>query len=1173
LFDASWYAGHYATDRPLSHYMNNRRGNVVSPNTFFDTAYYCGAYPDIPAAGIDPFEHFAQWGVFEGRRPCPGFDADYIWQRYLNRDRSKNPYLLFLQFHRLLGWTGTPDAEETSVTTEQRKATSAGAAFEERPPVFSGVRRAKALAFYLPQFHAIPENDKWWGAGFTEWRNVPRGLPRFKGHFQPRVPRDLGYYELIGTDVIKKQVALAQNAGLYGFCFYYYNFNGHRLLEKPLDAYVGDPDISFPFCLMWANENWTRRWDGMEKDVLISQDYRTDDAPALVADLARYMHDPRYIRIQGRPVLFLYRADIIPDCAKTLIRWRALFKDEHGLEPLLIMSQTFGNNDPRPFGFDAAIEFPPHKFGNGLSRINHQIETLEPGFNTDVRSYDDLVTASLADFPSEFPLVKTVVPSWDNDARKPGNGMVIHGSTPAKFQAWVEAIVTRIETAPVFGERLFCVNAWNEWCEGAYLEPDVHFGYAYLNAFSRGISKAREGARYKMLLVGHDAFPAGAQHLLFNIGMTLRDRFGVQICFVLMGGGKLAARYAEIAPTYVVDPSSDFWPALVGHLNALRNDGYRTAITNSTFSGNIVNVLGDMGFSVCSLIHELRTIITRNNGVEHLKLILTRADEVVFPNRYVRDEIVQAFGAPLKNSSICPQGVYSELAPFDAEVDQTIRESLGLGPQAQIVLNAGYADLRKGVDLFVAIAKFVALVSSQIVFVWVGDVDPAVDIWLLDAIRSDPNSNIRFVPFSDRVSSYMNAADLFLLTSREDPFPSVVLEALGAGVPVAGFKGSGGFVDLLADPKLGLLLPSDNLAEAANTIIRHLAGRANRTPALADYRRDHIATHYDFNAYCFEIMRKVAPAQKISVIVPNYNYEPYLEARIASILNQTHPIFELIVLDDCSTDGSVAEIERVADAFRRDLTLIENPVNAGNVFAQWAKGVAQAKGDLVWIAEADDLAEPGFLDGLAAFFARPDDVLAFSDSSTVDRDGVLQWSSYKSYYETLFPGALATSALFGGHDFLERFLSVKNVILNVSSVLWRRSALTAALDTCAAELRQFRMAGDWRLYVEVCGMGRVGYHADPLNVHRRHDASVTHALRKDSHLDEVSRLHRLVRDRTGAAGVDDRQRRYIDELKAQFGMAPAQTTAPAPVQTRDVRPRVTTRRAEGTQSPPPRSRA
>ena len=705
--------------------------------------------------------------------------------------------------------------------------------------------------------------------------------------------------------------------------------------------------------------------------------------------------------------------------------------------------------------------------------------------------------------------MKTVVPAWDNDARKPGHGMVIHGSTPAKFQAWVEAIATRLETQPVLGERLFCVNAWNEWCEGAYLEADVHHGYAYLNAFSRGVSVARPGERRKLLLVGHDAFPAGAQHLLLHIGQTLRFRFGVEVTFVLMGGGRLVQRYVDVAPTHVVEAKGDFWPALVSHLRALKERGFEAAITNSTFSGNIVGVLAEMGFSTCSLVHEMRTIVTRGHGVEHLKLILSRSDEVIFPSRTVREDIVGAFGPAKKASAILPQGVYSELAPFDAEEDRRLRAALRLSPQTRIVLNAGYADLRKGVDLFVALARCVALAGADIAFVWVGDVDPAVDIWLIDAIRAEPDVPIRFVPFTERIAPFMNAADLFLLTSREDPFPSVVLEALGAGVPVAAFATGGGFVDLLADPKLGVLLPEANLPEAARTIVGMLEGRTHRGPALEAYRRAFIATHHDFGTYCFALLRKLIPARTISVIVPNYNYRSYLEARIASILNQTHPIFELIVLDDASTDGSVDEIERVATAFRRDLTLIENTANAG-VFAQWARGVERARGDLVWIAEADDLAEPGFLDGLVAFFAREDVVMAFADSRTVDGEGLTQWPSYKAYYDTLFPGALGASALFDGQAFLDRFLSVKNVMLNASAVLWRRDALATVLRDCAKDLAGLTMAGDWRLYVQACGLGRIGYNADPLNVHRRHDTSVTHGLDRSAHLAEVARLHGLI---------------------------------------------------------------
>ena len=192
------------------------------------------------------------------------------------------------------------------------------------------MRLARVLAFYLPQFHAIPENDRWWGRGFTEWTNVARGLPRFAGHYQPRIPRDLGHYRLQGTATLHEQIRLAQGAGIAGFIWYFYSFNGRRLLEAPLDAMLADPAADFPFCLMWANENWTRRWDGAETDVLIAQDYRPEDEAALLADFARCFKDKRYIRLQGRPLLMLYRARLVPDAAATFARWRRIFRAAHG---------------------------------------------------------------------------------------------------------------------------------------------------------------------------------------------------------------------------------------------------------------------------------------------------------------------------------------------------------------------------------------------------------------------------------------------------------------------------------------------------------------------------------------------------------------------------------------------------------------------------------------------------------------------------------------------------------------------------------------------------------------------------------------------------------------------------------------------------------------------------
>ncbi|MFG1466595.1 glycoside hydrolase family 99-like domain-containing protein [Xanthobacter sp. DSM 24535] len=1144
LFDPAWYLKEYdlaaGNELALAHYLRERSANFHSPNQYFDVVFYLKSNPDVATANVDPFTHFINWGVFEGRRCHPAFDSEFVWKTYLNNDRTKNPFRLFMYWGEVFGWRATLDTNAPTIPREIKKFTAAGPYFEAEPQRSSGIKKARVLAFYLPQFHTIRENDEWWGAGFTEWTNIPRGVPRFAGHYQPRVPRDLGFYELGGRDILQRQVEMARGAGLSGFCFYYYNFNGHRLLEKPLDVLLNDRTISFPFSIMWANENWTRRWDGMEADVLMAQDYGLEGEPAIIADMARYMKDERYIRINGRPFLGLYRADVIPDCKAAIGRWRKIFKDEHDLDPYIVMSQTFGNVDPRPFGFDAAMEFPPHKFGSMVPRINHQMDLLDNDFRGDVRSYDDFVRVSLEDFPKEYKLLKTVFPTWDNDARKQGSGMVVHGSNPTKFQNWASAIIDQLVISEPQEERLMFVNAWNEWCEGTYLEPDVHFGYAFLNALSHSISGKSVTSKRKILLVGHDAFQAGAQQLLFNIGAVLKGRFGCEIAFVLMDGGAMASQYAKLASTYVVDPKESFWPGLVQHLKELRNNGFETAITNSAFSGHVTLALRELGFEISSLIHELSTIVTKYYGADRLSALFKHSHNVVYPNRYVEREITEVFGRPQGRTLVIPQGLYSKVAPV-TDAYRAVRDRLNIPHDAKIVMNAGYADLRKGIDLFLAVASATRELDPSVYFVWIGNADPTIDAWLIDPVRQDPSGNVRFAGFQSEVAGFYTAADAFFLTSREDPFPSVVLEALSLGLSVLAFDKGGGFVDLLKDRRLGSLIPSGNIRLAARMVVDTVIQRQREPASERLYRSQKIAKDYNFANYCHSLIGLNQAVPKISVVVPNYNYKTCIEARLYSVFDQTFPIFEVIVLDDCSTDGSVEELERIGASGVREFVLIENIVNSGNVFAQWAKGVEAATGDLIWIAEADDLSDPSFLENMVTFFAEESVAFAFSDSRTIDEHGAPQWESYKGYYETLFPGALSKTEVFSGRDFVEKYLSVKNVIMNVSSGVWRRDALAAALDRCHADLANFRMAGDWRLYIDVAlSGGSIGYNAMPMNVHRRHSGSVTHALKKDKHLQEIRGIQQIVRKAVGTS-VKRKQDAYYAEVAESFGLSDAET--------------------------------
>jgi len=378
---------------------------------------------------------------------------------------------------------------------EHTKFTAPGPDFEAFRPDLLADRSALTsagdplvLAFYLSQFHAIPENDLNWGPGFTEWRQLARGAPRFPGHYQPRIPRDLGFYNLLDPAVMRRQAELARAAGVGAFAFYYYWFDGKRVLERPIEQFL-QSDLAMPFLLIWANENWTRTWDGGDRDILLEQRYRAEDEDALLADLARHMRDPRYLRLEGRPLFVIYRLLAIPEPEKTLERWRRKWERDHGLNPLIFMSQTFDAEDPRPYGLDGAMEFPPHKL-TARVRKHEVLEAFSGDFQGIVTGYDDVIRASLDEPAPAFPLIKSAIPSWDNDSRRPNRGHTVAGSTPQKYKAWLQALVERAIDLPLFGRPVVAVNAWNEWAEGAYLEPDVHYGSAYLNATARALRDA-----------------------------------------------------------------------------------------------------------------------------------------------------------------------------------------------------------------------------------------------------------------------------------------------------------------------------------------------------------------------------------------------------------------------------------------------------------------------------------------------------------------------------------------------------------------------------------------------------------------------------------------------------------------------------------------------------------
>lgn len=358
--------------------------------------------------------------------------------------------------------------------------------------------KLRAIALYLPQFHPIPENDKWWGKGFTEWANVSKAKPLFKNHYQPHLPADLGFYDLRLAETRIAQAEMAKKYGIHGFCYYHYWFNGKTLLEKPIESVLKSGKPDFPFCICWANENWSRNWDGQFKNILLEQKYSFEDDRAHIRYLLPYFADTRYIRVNNKPVFVIYRTELFPDIKRTAGIWREEAIKAGIGDLYLIRAESFEREiHPETIGFDASFEFqpnwnnqPPRYLGNLFSRLQHKSKIKSSVFlRNQIRYYRDFINLQMS-YQNNNVLYKRfpgITPMWDNTARRSTNAYVLHDSSPEEYGRWLNNIIKTFK--PYSSEENFIfLNAWNEWAEGNHLEPCQKWGTAYLEATAKSLN-------------------------------------------------------------------------------------------------------------------------------------------------------------------------------------------------------------------------------------------------------------------------------------------------------------------------------------------------------------------------------------------------------------------------------------------------------------------------------------------------------------------------------------------------------------------------------------------------------------------------------------------------------------------------------------------------------------
>jgi glycosyltransferase involved in cell wall biosynthesis len=1084
-----------------------------------------------------------------GSRAVASMLARATWRRIpLSPERrGRLAARLFSVAPALFFWTNTYKAwrsggrPETQASSDDAKEPSLDPALEGYTPLLATSApqnlSARAIAFYLPQFHPIPENDAWWGKGFTEWTKVRAAIPRFEGHYQPHEPDDaIGHYDLVADpNVMRKQAELAKLHGIEGFCFYFYWFAGKRLLETPLLNLLDDKSIELPFCLCWANENWTRRWDGKDSEILIAQDHSDTDDLAFIKHVSRYFSDPRYIRIDGRPLLLVYRPALLPSVRKTAQRWRKWLRDNGLGEIYLAYTQSFESPVPAEIGFDAAIEFPPNNMG--LARDASLAGAQQEESNLAIYDWRALVARSRRYLAPAYKLFRAVTPSWDNTARRPRDGTVLAHASPNAFHEWLSnAIADAKRRIASPEERLVFINAWNEWAEGAHLEPDKRHGFAWLEAARRAL--APEAERPKVLVITHDLRPHGAQYIAMNLARALRRQYGCDVATLTIEDGPLNAEFAAEGPLHIVDRNDNAQVAT--RLSKFATEGYHHAIVNSAASAWISPALATHRIAHIGLVHELPRIIESRRLGDDIKALDANARAIIFPADVVRDRDAQALGLKAwTNAIVQAQGLYKAGVLYDfSEKDAARRQlanQLGVPSDTRFALGVGYADKRKGVDTFVDWALAAAARWPSLHFVWVGDVDPVFKAELekkLHAARAH-GAHIHLLPFIADTTALFAAADIYALSSREDPFPSTALEALAAATPVVMIKGAGGIEELRTH---GCVIATAPHPESFVASIAPWMNDPAQRGSAGLRGRALIAEKFGAASYAGVIADALdLKRPNISAVVPNYNYAHHLEQRLTSIINQTLAPREIIFLDDGSTDDSVAIAERILGASNINWRIVRNAQNSGSVFAQWRKGTELAQGDLVWIAEADDWADPRFLEAASKPFARADVVLSMTESRQVDGDDQLLAPNYLDYVRDVSPDKWTKPFIGGGPEEIRAGLAIKNTIPNASAVLFRRLALRDALAHAARELASYRVAGDWCVYVNMLRHGALAFSPSALNHHRRHAASATLQRFTPSELAELARMQAYVAREFSVSDADQaRARAYLDRLVAQF---------------------------------------
>jgi len=760
-------------------------------------------------------------------------------------------------------------------------------------PAQAAERSVKTVAFYLPQFHPIPENDLWWGKGFTEWSNVIRGRQLFRHHYQPRVPADLGFYDLRLEDTQTAQADLARQFGINGFCYYYYWFNGKKLLNQPIEQMARSTRTDAGFCVCWANENWSRNWDGQNRHVLMKQDYSLDSNRDLIRELIPMMKDPRWIRHNGKPVMMVYRISIIPNWMETARIWREECRAA-GLGEIHLCAVRFGlemlEGQPEEHGLDAYVMFPPHEAPR--EDLRDKVIDLHRDFGGEVFSYDAVVRGDLEKYETgyDWPVHRGAMLGWDNTARRLTDARIFHGATPYGFRTWIKGILEQDARHAPGADTLMFINAWNEWAEGTYLEPDQRWGTGYLEAFASA-ARAVPGARLQTVAPGTALQPRHGSHLdhvgnpLARDGAALAppvwyagaqsvepDRPTVLVCAHVAGhqlfGGErslldviqaMATLPVNIVVTLPSDNNAAYLDEIRKHclgiyafaypqwMDARQRYGWLTLSFADILARHAVDVVHA---NTIVLIEPLeagralgRTTVTHSR--ELISLDEKLLNRMAVPAPEIISTVFERSDWVIGNSQATCDLFHRPGQTLYVPNAVTL-ETFDMGNKFGNTIKFGIVSSNipaKGVTDFVEAARRAAPLTDRAKFVVIGPATDQTRLWQDEVARGVRPDNLVFAGYADTPRAAMSQINVLLnLSSFAESFGRTVAEAMAARRPVIGYDW-GALRELIRDGETGYLVPYRDIDAVVRAVV-DLCTASERIPEMGEAGRACVTAHF-----------------------------------------------------------------------------------------------------------------------------------------------------------------------------------------------------------------------------------------------------------------------------------------------------------------------------------------